>query len=382
MRQLIRALALAAFTTAPGAAFAQDSEPKQAIAPEVAVPAEDAEPQAPALPWQAGPLKAPIGSALAEIDLPGKYKIDIGADSPTNRTGEAFWTILRRNGVPADIWRIPANFPVEPSEGVSFSGMMTPALDSAYGQCTFFTTDPLRKTRLGYSKTEQLQEFSRDGVIELNQHCATQTGCLPGDGPAFPIRIDVAEELTRLNAHLDEIDRLLRAGGEVGKRLDFLIQELHREANTLGSKSVDARTSQAAVDLKVIIEQLRERDQVDARDERVALADEPLDIGDAGGAAAGVVVAHAGSSGHSPSTALGLVINMHHGSASAITAASIVARATFATASALASAASFSRSAFTSSGANCSGNVQTGLSAVMCMATSRKTAEVAFAPLA
>lgn len=101
-----------------------------------------------------------------ELDLPGKYKIDIGADSPSNRTGEAFWTILRRNGVPADVWRIPANFPVEPSEGVSFSGMMTPALDSAYGQCTFYTTDPLRKTRLGYSKTEQLQEFSRDGVIE------------------------------------------------------------------------------------------------------------------------------------------------------------------------------------------------------------------------
>lgn len=73
MRQLTRALALAALTTTPGAAFAQDSEPKQAIAPEVAVPAEDVEPQAPALPWQAGPLKAPIGSALAEIDLPDGY---------------------------------------------------------------------------------------------------------------------------------------------------------------------------------------------------------------------------------------------------------------------------------------------------------------------
>jgi guanylate kinase len=57
------------------------------------------------------------------------------------------------------------------------------------------------------------------------------------EATAFAIRIDVAEELTRLNSHLDEIERLLKKGGEIGKRLDFLIQELHREANTLGSKS-------------------------------------------------------------------------------------------------------------------------------------------------
>ena len=57
------------------------------------------------------------------------------------------------------------------------------------------------------------------------------------EATAFAIRIDVAEEITRLQSHLDEIERLLKKGGEVGKRLDFLIQELHREANTLGSKS-------------------------------------------------------------------------------------------------------------------------------------------------
>ena len=109
----------------------------------------------------------------SELGLPGKYKIDIGADSPSNRSGEAFWTILREHGIPADIWRIPANFPVDASEGVSFSGMMTPALDSAYGECTFFTTDPLRKARLGYDKTEQMQVF--EGRID--------TGI---DGPANP----------------------------------------------------------------------------------------------------------------------------------------------------------------------------------------------------
>jgi uncharacterized protein (TIGR00255 family) len=57
------------------------------------------------------------------------------------------------------------------------------------------------------------------------------------EAAAYAIRIDVAEELSRLKSHLDEVERLLSKGGEVGKRLDFLIQELHREANTLGSKS-------------------------------------------------------------------------------------------------------------------------------------------------
>ncbi len=81
------------------------------------------------------------------------------------------------------------------------------------------------------------------------------------EATAFAIRIDVAEELTRLNSHLDEIERLLRKGGEVGKRLDFLIQELHREANTLGSKSAALELTRISVDMKVLIEQMREQVQ-------------------------------------------------------------------------------------------------------------------------
>ena len=81
------------------------------------------------------------------------------------------------------------------------------------------------------------------------------------EATAFAIRIDVAEELTRLASHLDEIDRLLAAGGEVGKRLDFLIQELHREANTLGSKSAALELTRISVDRKVLIEQMREQVQ-------------------------------------------------------------------------------------------------------------------------
>ena len=81
------------------------------------------------------------------------------------------------------------------------------------------------------------------------------------EATSFAIRIDVAEEVTRLASHLDEIDRLLENGGELGKRLDFLIQELHREANTLGSKSASLELTRTAVDMKVLIEQIREQVQ-------------------------------------------------------------------------------------------------------------------------
>jgi len=81
------------------------------------------------------------------------------------------------------------------------------------------------------------------------------------EATAFAIRIDVAEEITRLNSHLDELERLINKGGELGKRLDFLIQELHREANTMGSKSAALELTHISVDMKVLIEQMREQVQ-------------------------------------------------------------------------------------------------------------------------
>ncbi len=77
----------------------------------------------------------------------------------------------------------------------------------------------------------------------------------------FAVRIDVAEELARLSTHLDEVERVIKAGGASGKRLDFLMQELNREANTLGSKSVVSEVSQTAMELKLLIEQMREQIQ-------------------------------------------------------------------------------------------------------------------------
>jgi uncharacterized protein (TIGR00255 family) len=77
----------------------------------------------------------------------------------------------------------------------------------------------------------------------------------------FASRIDVDEELSRLGAHLAEVRRILDKGGAAGKRLDFLMQELNREANTLGSKAVDHEVSRASMELKLLIEQMREQIQ-------------------------------------------------------------------------------------------------------------------------
>lgn len=77
----------------------------------------------------------------------------------------------------------------------------------------------------------------------------------------FAAKIDVAEELARLSTHLDEVERVIKKGGAVGKRLDFLMQELNREANTLASKSVSTEVTAIALELKLLIEQVREQVQ-------------------------------------------------------------------------------------------------------------------------
>ena len=102
---------------------------------------------------------------------------------------------------------------------------------------------------------EKLTARLRDAVAALDEDRIRQEVAL------FATRIDVDEELTRLRAHLSELRRILSKGGAVGKRLDFLMQELNREANTLGSKSTDVEVSQTSMELKVLIEQMREQVQ-------------------------------------------------------------------------------------------------------------------------
>lgn len=87
-----------------------------------------------------------------------------GGDSVTNRDGKAFWTVLAEHGVPADIWRMPANFPVEKAAGVSFSGMMTPAIDSAYGEFTFYTEEALTGEFSIGKKIESVRVSADDSI--------------------------------------------------------------------------------------------------------------------------------------------------------------------------------------------------------------------------
>jgi uncharacterized protein (TIGR00255 family) len=105
--------------------------------------------------------------------------------------------------------------------------------------------------------TEALRQAP--GASSISEQAAHERAL--AEAASHAIRIDVAEELTRLNSHVDEIERLLGKGGEIGKRLDFLIQELHREANTLGSKSTTIELTAVSVDMKVAIEQMREQVQ-------------------------------------------------------------------------------------------------------------------------
>jgi len=102
---------------------------------------------------------------------------------------------------------------------------------------------------------DRLAARLKDAIAELDEDRIRQELIL------FAAKVDVEEELSRLSTHLVETRRILQQGGAVGKRLDFLMQELNRESNTLGSKSVDIEVSQAAVELKVLIEQMREQVQ-------------------------------------------------------------------------------------------------------------------------
>jgi uncharacterized protein (TIGR00255 family) len=104
------------------------------------------------------------------------------------------------------------------------------------------------------------EALAQAGAAQTVSQDALQERAL-NEAAAFAIRIDVAEELARLGAHLDEVERLLQRGGELGKRLDFLIQELHREANTLGAKSAALELTAVSVEMKVAIEQMREQVQ-------------------------------------------------------------------------------------------------------------------------
>jgi uncharacterized protein (TIGR00255 family) len=102
---------------------------------------------------------------------------------------------------------------------------------------------------------QRLRDRLAELVEQLNEERLEQEIALVAQ------KTDVAEELDRLDAHVKEVRRVVEKEQPAGRRLDFLMQELNREANTLGSKSIDTETTRASVDLKVLIEQMREQIQ-------------------------------------------------------------------------------------------------------------------------
>ncbi len=105
----------------------------------------------------------------------------------------------------------------------------------------------------------KLAERLREAMGALNVPGADER--IRAEVALFATRVDVAEELERLRAHCTEVERVIRAGGAAGKRLDFLAQELNREANTLASKAATGQIADRAMELKLLVEQIREQAQ-------------------------------------------------------------------------------------------------------------------------
>lgn len=112
-------------------------------------------------------------------------------------------------------------------------------------------------------KMPEIVQWQKDKI--LNRFEEAQVELEPGRIEQEMImlaqKMDVAEELDRLNSHVGETRKILKKGGAVGRRLDFMMQEFNRESNTLGSKSINTEITQSAVELKVLIEQMREQIQ-------------------------------------------------------------------------------------------------------------------------
>ena len=107
----------------------------------------------------------------------------------------------------------------------------------------------------------RIQQRGRIDALLAELRAASDPQRIEKELVAQLLRMDVDEELDRLDVHLAEVRRVLTLDEPVGRRLDFLLQEFNREANTLGSKSFDPRTSNASIELKVLIEQVREQVQ-------------------------------------------------------------------------------------------------------------------------
>lgn len=153
-------------------------------------------------------------------------------------------------------------------EGAAMEAMLLVRVD-AMDQIVLDITPLIPQVVLQFQHkaTQRMQEAlglaSQNSAIAANQALSHQEALerIRQEVTLYGIRIDVSEELSRLAAHLAETRQILKRGGQVGKRLDFMMQELNREANTLGAKAAVKELSDASMALKLLIEQMREQVQ-------------------------------------------------------------------------------------------------------------------------
>ncbi len=158
--------------------------------------------------------RAPVGSTTRPGE--GSFFGLIPGEEVSNRSGKSFWQVLAENGVPADVWRMPANFPVEESNGVSFPGMLTPAVDSAYGQPTLYTTDAVD---LDYEKIVRGTDFKeRGGVIRTYVRGPQRED---GSYSRSPLRLYIDREAGAVVLENDADERVIVEPGEWSDFLHF-----------------------------------------------------------------------------------------------------------------------------------------------------------------
>lgn len=136
------------------------------------------------------------------------------------------------------------------SEGEKLQAMLEQRLDGITEQAAFVDS---KMPEIIQWQRERIQKKFTDAKIELDETRVEQELILMAQ------KLDVAEEIDRLNAHVTETRNILKKGGACGRRLDFMMQEFNRESNTLGSKSISTDITKSAVELKVLIEQMREQ---------------------------------------------------------------------------------------------------------------------------
>ena len=136
------------------------------------------------------------------------------------------------------------------SEGEKLQAMLEQRLAGITEQAAFVHS---KMPEIIVWQRERIQKKFADAKIELDETSVEQEIILMAQ------KLDVAEEIDRLNAHVTETHSILKKGGACGRRLDFMMQEFNRESNTLGSKSISTDITKSAVELKVLIEQMREQ---------------------------------------------------------------------------------------------------------------------------